>query len=241
MRSRERLHPPRRIRAGTAGDRRPGAIVSCAVLSTGPEEWAGVDLESGAFVRARVPGDGVPGDGVPGEWALWDVARFEIGADEEPPDPARPEAVTLAGQPSAVGRLRRAAARRLLAQLAAPDGSRTPLLGTRGPSTAYVDLDISTPSIELVATDARVLSCFAREGGEPSCAFSWGGTTLTLPLLDARARAALRSSPVPLAGAALAAATGGTPRYLLVGLTAVRRGHAPKAVLSIVAKRPSRR
>lgn len=239
MPTHERIRAPRRIRAGAAADRRPGSTVTCAVLSTGPEEWAGVDLASGAFVRARPSRAGTPA--VAGEWSIYDVARLEVGADDEPPDPARPESVVLATEPRRVGRLRRGAARRLLAQLAAPDRNRAPILGTRGPSTAYVDLDLSMPSIELVPTDARALRCFVRADGGPACAFSWSGITLTLPVLDARVRAALDGGGAPLADAALATVCGGKPGYLLVALTAVRGGHAPKAVLSVVAKRPSRR
>lgn len=235
-----RTRPPRRIRPGTASDRRAGSRISCAVLATGPEEWAGVDLDSGAFVRARPPTGG--GAAVPGEWSPFDVAVVELGSDTEPPDPARPEAVAPAVSPERVGRMRRGAARRLLKRLVAPEQRWLPILGTRGPSIAYVDLDLSTPSLVLVATSRRTLQCYVREDGDVVCSFAWGGTTQVLPLFDARARAAVvASSPKPLDATGLASAIGGKPGYLLVGLASVRGGHAPKVVLSVLAKRPTPR
>ena len=239
MAARERVRAPRRIRPGTAGDRRPGATVRVAILSTGPEEWAGVDLESGAFVRARPPRDG--GAAVGGRWAMFDVARLEVAHDDEPPDPARPEAVALASEPEHAGQLRRGTARRLLAQLATRDQGRRPILGTHGPSTAYVDLDRSAPSVALLSVDPRSIRCSERPDGQVICAFSWAGITITLPLLDARARAAVAARGGELDGSFLAAVAGGRPGYLLVALGAVRRGHAPKVALSVVAKRPARR
>jgi len=230
-----RLRPPRRIRAGAAGNRDSGARLSCAVLATGPEEWAAVDLESGAFVRAR---PSMLARVAETPWSLFDVALVTIGIEDEPPDPARSEGVPLAEVPQPVGRMRRRGARRLLSRLAVPEQRWRALLGTHGPSVAYVDLDVSAPSIALVTVAAKSLRCFIRDDGLPYCSFTWGGTEQALPLLDARVVAPLRTSGLGLDGQLLAAAVGGKPGYLVVGLGAVRAGHAPKVVLSVVARRP---
>jgi hypothetical protein len=209
------------------------------VLAAGAQEWAGVDLASGAFVRARVV-DGRAA--VTGEWAPYDVAVLEIAPDGEPPDPARPEAVDLAADPEHAGRMRRGGARRLLERLCAPEQRWQPILGTRGPSVAYVDLDGTSPSLVLVAVAAKSLHCSARDTGEVACSFSWGSTTQVLPVLDERvADLAARHGSAGLGASELAQAVGGKPRYLLVGLGPVRGGHAPKIVLSVLAKRPRRR
>ncbi|MCU1495621.1 MAG: hypothetical protein JWO62_3385 [Acidimicrobiaceae bacterium] len=240
MASTPRLRPPRKIRPGASGERRPGSRISCAVLSAGPEEWVAVDLDSGAFVRTRPASEGTL---VPkGEWAMFDVAVVELGIDDEPPDPSRPEAVAISSAPERAGRLSRRAARRMLHRLVAPEQTRLPILGTRGPSIAYVDLDVASPSLVLITTSPKSLRCYVRETGDVSCSFEWAGTTQALPLLDEQARElVLESSPRPVEPAALASAVGGVPGYLLVGLAAVRGGHAPKAVLSILAKRPAKR
>jgi hypothetical protein len=233
-----RLRPPRKIRPWDAIELRPGSVLSCAVLSTWPE-WVGVDLESGAFVRAPLIADGSAAVG--GEWSVFDVALVEVAAELELPDPARPEAITISGVPEHAGSMRRGAARRLLHRLAAPEQRWLPLLGTRGPSIAYVDLEVTTPSVVLVEVSPKQLSCFVRERGDVVCSFSWAGTTQTLPLLDERvAQRCREAAPAPLEPAALAAALGGKPVYLLVGLAAVRAGHAPKAVLSVLTRGRSR-
>ncbi len=235
MARQSRVHTVHRIQPGARADRAPGARLTCAVLSTGPEEWVGVDLASGAFLRARPGAVGAPA--LPGEWSPFDVVVLEIGEDTEPPDPARPEVVAVTGTPERTGRLRRRVARRLLRQLCAPEQQGRTVLGTRGPSIAYVDLDVSTPSLVVVETSPRLFGCYLRDDGNVACSFSWAGTTQSLPLLDGLLRAAvLERSPRPPDSASIGTAVGGKPGFLLVGLTAVRAGHAPKAVLSVLPR-----
>jgi hypothetical protein len=170
---------------------------------------------------------------------MFDVAVVELAADDEPPDPARPEAVAMSIGPERVGHLRRRMARRLLHRLVAPEQIRLPLLGTRGPSIAYIDLEPAAPSLALIATSPKSLRCYQRHEQEAFCSFTWAGTTQALRLLDSRASALVhKSAPEPVEPDALAAAIGGKPGYLLVGLVAIRGGHVPKAVLSIIPKRP---
>ena len=253
MARRARVRPVRRVEPGASADRSPGARLSCAVLSASPEEWVGVDLATGAFVRTRhgafarrgagemlgPAADTGLDEGAAGRapWAPLDVAVVSVGEDLDPPDPARPEAVALAADIEPAGRVGRRAARRLLRHLAAPEQPGAAVLGTRGPSIAYVDLDARSPSVVLLASAPRHIECYLRPDGAPACSFTWSGTTQALPLLDSRLRSAVRDrSPRPLDDAHVAAAIGGRPAFLLVGLTAVRDGHVPKAVLAVLAR-----
>jgi len=244
---RTRVHPVRRIEPGARADRSPGARLTCAVLSASPEEWVGVDLATGAFVRTRhgspAPATADEAAGPVGNpdsstsWAPLDIAVVPVGEDLDPPDPARPEAVTLAGDLVPSGRLRRRAARRLLRRLAAPELSGGTVLGTRGPSIAYVDLEMHSPSVVVLSTAPRLLECHVRPDGAAACSFTWAGTTQALPLLDGRLRRAVLERPQrPLDIPEVAGAVGGRPAFLVVGLTAVRNGHVPKAVLAVLSR-----
>ncbi len=209
-------------------------MLDCLVLAPGPEEWAAVDLASGALVRAR-PGSGEQ-DPIGGGWAAYDLARLTIAADPEPLDPARPEAVAIVEPAERLGRLRRRPARRLLRRLASPERPGATLLGTHGPSIPYVDLDGSHPSLMLIGVAARSLEAFALSPTQAALSFSWSGTRHRLPVVDAGLRSAtLASAPHSLSGGRLVAAMGGKPSLLLVGLGAVRAGHAPKVVLAALA------
>lgn len=225
----------RRVRIGTPRERRPGSVLDCLVIAPGPQEWAAVDLASGAFLRARPPGPG--GEPALGTgWRALDLARLTIGDDGEPIDPARPEAIVCGEAPVRLGRLRRRASRRLLRRLASPERPGATLLASHGPSIPYVDLDGTSPSLMLVGVAARSLEAYGRSHEEAVLAFAWSGVRHQLPILDDRLRSAtLAQAPRPLAGARLAAALGGKPSLLLVGLGEIRAGHAPKVVLAALA------
>ncbi len=237
MAERARVRVPLRLRRAGL-DRSPGRRLRCAVLAATAEEWAGVDIASGGFVRSRPLRGGAGGEGWEQGWEPLDVALVEVGEDPEPPDPARPEGIAFAGAPELVGRLARGSRRRLLRQLSTPEARGASVLGSRGPSIAYVECDLTAPSLTLLAVSPRVLRCHLDESGRLRCEFSWSGIRNSLPLLDPRVLRVLADAPdqSSLDAAALARAVGGKPGYLLVGLTAVRDGHAPKAVLSVLAR-----
>lgn len=205
------------------------------MLSTGATEWAAVDLASGALLRAHtVVDDDEPPLAV--SWNLYDVVRVMIAPDDEPPDPARPEAVAVEPEPWRLGRLRRRRAWRLLRRLASPERPGGNLLSTHGPSIPYVDLDGASPSLMLIAVSPRSLEAFALSGGEAALAFSWSGTRHQLPVADEQLRSAcIAAAPRSLSGGRLTAALGGKPSMLLIGLGPVRSGHAPKVVLTALA------
>jgi len=227
-----RVRTPRKIRPGTRPALEPGRRLTCAVLAPGPEEWVAVDLATGAFVRVR-PDDTVALAG--GHQAL-DVVTLVLGEDADPLDPSRPEAVVPAGPPEQVGRLGRRKGRRLLKRLAAPERRGLPVLGTRGPSIAFADLDGMAPSVMVVGVTARTIELRSRADGEAVFAISWAGVDWTIPVADPGARAAALGAPGPLRGAALSAALGFKPGFLLAGLGRVRDGHAPKLVLAVLPK-----
>jgi hypothetical protein len=210
----------------------PGEQLRCLVLAPGPDEWAAADIDSGALLRAR-PG-AVPASAVAAGAGALDLVEIVLADDGEPPDPARPEAVALAGPPAPLGRLRPRQARRLLAGVVARSALR-PLLGAVGPAISYADLDGTAPSIivvepsrgpELVSVDGRVWSTFRLAGKEER-----------LPVVDARAAALASSLPgtvVTRQGAA--SMLGYEPRYLVVALVPPVGGHARKAVIGLLPR-----
>ena len=249
MRSRGvKLPPPRRRRPGAVRSDRPGEVLRCLLLAGGPE-WVAVDVATGALVRSRASGWPVPttdGDleAAPGrredrfarlETAPGlDIVDIELASDDEPADPARPEAVMLRHPPARGGTPRRRAVRRILQELLPVDPKR-PLLGSLGPSISYEDLDGSRPSVAVVAPDRAPI--FASDASDTWCQFGLGGRKHQLPVVDERilgARPGTRGAA--LGNDAVTRAIGGSPRYLVVGLGAPRQGQAPKLVLGVLPR-----
>jgi hypothetical protein len=214
------------------------------VLASGPDEWAAVDIHSGAIVRLHPgaaagwgdPGDATPdGDGpVSAPAAPLDVVQLRLAEDADPLDPARPEAVVADGPPANRGRLRSRQARRVLRSLVPKSGPR-PLLGVIGPSAAYADLEGCTPSVVLVQPDRRPE--IVAVDGTVWCSFGLGGAEERLPVADARAIAAACAIPgTILSPAGIAAMIGHPVHYLLVALLPPRGGHARKAVIGLLPR-----
>lgn len=226
-----RVRLTRRIHPGTLPDDRPGRCLRCLVLTRGHDEWIGVDLGSGAFVR--VPGgiDAPIDDGVRTGLAV----EFVVATPEGSPDPSRPEVVIPATVPAVVATPRPRAIRRFLERLATPESSGAAILRTRGPSIAFIDLDGTAASIQLLAIPAKKLELSVSERGEPVCAIPWGGTTQRIRIADERiAQVTLASAPHALRGAQITAVLGVRPGFVLVGLGPVTGGHASKLVLGLL-------
>jgi len=224
----------------------PGAELTCLVLSPGPEEWVGVDLASGTLLRSRP--EGAPQlqrvrtpEGRPRLAARFDVVAVTLADDEEPEDPARPEAILALGPPTLLGRARRRPARRLLRQLASPPRQGASLLSTWGPSIAYLELDGANQSVVVIETSPRSLELSVRPDGEVVATISWSGTTQTVLVADPVARRAAFATEHPLRRGELVETLGFRPSYLLCGLAAVRHGHAAKVVLAVLPRRVPRR
>jgi hypothetical protein len=221
-------------------------VLRCLLLARGPE-WVLVDVATGSLVRSRASGWPVvatdsslaapsPGTGR-GEHRTGpelDIVDIRLADDDEPPDPARPEAVMVMQAPERVGTPRRRAARRILHELV-PADPRRPLLGSLGPSISYVDLDGSRPSVVVVPPDRP--PAFSCDATGTWCQFSLGGRKHRLPVVDERLIDAKDRAPGgTLTNDAVLEAIGGPPRYLVVALGAPHRGQAPKLVLGVLPR-----
>jgi hypothetical protein len=200
-----------------------GSLLRLLVLAPDEGGCAAVDLDSGAFVRAEAPGGEVLED-----FAPYDVVETRLAGSEEPPDPARPEAVVLAERPRRIGQLRGRRANRYLHALLAPQSA--PLLGFPGPAAPYWTVTGAHPSLALVAPELGP-AVVRRNPGVIRARFRWGGRDHSLPVACRRLRAAFLDSGRPeLGGEALARRLGFRPRYLLLALTRPRLGHCYKTV-----------
>lgn len=216
-----------KLRPGQLRRQEPGERLRCLVVAPGPQEWAAVDIDSGAVVRAR------PGAVGPGAASL-DLVEVVLAADPEPPDPGRPEAVALAGPPEPLGRLRPRHARRLLSSLVAR-GNVRPLLGAVGPAVSYSDLDGRSPSIVLVEP-TRGPEIVA-QGGRVWLSFGLRGADERLPVVEARTAAVASLVPgTVLTRAGAASMLGYDPRYLVIALVPPEGGHARKAVIGVLPR-----
>jgi len=202
-----------------------GAELRMLVLATQPDGCVGIDLDSGAFVRAIYPTDG----GEPLE--AFDVTSAPIGARLDPPDTVRPEAVALASAPERIGTLTVRRAERYLQVLRHP--AHGPLLGFAGVTVPYWTIEGDRPSLAIVeATDGPLV--LAGPGGY-ECRFGWNGAVHQLPLGDRRLSEELfrlrrrRSSPRELTRI-----LGYRPGRLLVVVAGPTDGHCTKQVAALL-------
>ena len=205
-----------------------GAELRMLVLATQPDGWVGVDLDSGAFVRAIFP----PGESEPLE--PFDVTTAPIGAPLDPPDTVRPEAVALADPPRRIGSLRPRRAERYLQALRHPP--QGPLLGFPGVSVPYWTLVGDRPSLALVEPTEGPLVLAAAAGFE--CRFGWQGAVHQLPLADHRLASDLaRQRRVRSSPRELTRVLGFRPARLLVVVGSPADGHCTKQVAALLPGR----
>ncbi len=202
----------------------PGAELRLLVLASDAEGCVGVDLDTGAFVRASHPAAGEP----PEPFEI--VAGSIVGA-LEPPDPARPEALELAEEPQRVGRMPARKADRLLAALHHP--ANLPLLGLTADAVPYWTLTGEAPSVTLV--DLRADPRLHRGPAGLECHFHWQGAQHELMLADRRLlRAFERPGLAAPTRGEITRVLGYRPRRLLVMLTAPVDGYCHKAVAALL-------
>lgn len=198
----------------------PGAEIRMLVLAAEWRGCVGVDLESGAFVRASHPA----GAELP---AAFDVVEGEIAGPVEPPDAAQPEALELATAPQLVGRLTARRAERLLAPLRHPP--QLPLLGLTGVAIPYWTLSGDRPSLALVELRSDPRLRWGEMG--PECHFGWQGMAHDLPLVARNLVSRLeRDGLFRPSRSEVESLLGYRPRRLLVMLTPPRDGYCHKAV-----------
>lgn len=205
-----------------------GADLRMLVLAPQPDGCVGIDLDSGAFVRALYP----TGEGEALE--AFDVTSAPIGAPLDPPDTVRPEAVALAGPPERVGSLTPRRAERYLQALRHP--AHGPLLGFQGVSVPYWTLVGDRPSLALVDPSEGPLVLAGPGGYE--CRFGWQGSVHQFPLGDRRLAAELvrlrrrRSSPRELTRI-----LGYRPARLLLVVAGPIDGYCTKQVAALLPGR----
>jgi hypothetical protein len=203
-----------------------GAQLELLVLASEPSGSIGVDLASGAFVRARHPM-------LNGRT----LRAFSVASGELAPadmfDAAQPELAELTGPLQPRARLHPRKADRWLRPLLHPP--RPPLLGLTGNALPYWTLEGDRPSVSLVEpTEVGV----ARAPGGYVCRFIWQHTFHELFLRDRRLLAALESRRVQSCGERqIRNLLGHAPDRLLVALTAPIQGYCYKAVMGVLPRR----
>src|SRR3954471_16176489 len=134
-----------KVLAGTQRRRssEPGTALQLLVLTATSDGGIGVDIASGALVRAsyQLPEDAE----FEFQPSCFDLVTASIASpDEEDLEPTLPEAVELAGMPQRVGRLSRRKAERFLRPLVHPP--RELLLGIPGPTVQLWELRGNRPT-----------------------------------------------------------------------------------------------
>jgi hypothetical protein len=198
----------------------PGTELELLVLAADADSCAGIDLASGALVRAWSP------ELVDPDLQSYDVVAATLDTDHPDllPDPSQPEAVALAGAPERIGRLTGRRAERYVRQLVHPVGC--PLLGIHGPAVPFWERTKNYPSIAVVEPEGRTI--MTRRGDRLACLFGWRGVRVELPFTDRRVAAALAWT-----GRRMAAAKGDR---LVVALAPPIGGHCHKVVTGLLRR-----
>lgn len=199
----------------------PGTTLRLMVVSTGTRHCAGIDLKSGALVRAWSPAAIDP------RIRPYDVVSVTLDADVDlVPDPAEPEAVPLAGPPRLSGRLSGRTAQRLIRPLLHP--GQAPLLGFHGPTVPFWDRTPDHPSVALAQPEGALV--VTADNDRTWCHFPWARRPMVLACQDPRLEAALARR-----GRRLATMQAGT--LLVVALSPPVDGHCHKVVEAVVPRR----
>lgn len=190
------------------------------MLAADGGQCAGVDLASGALVRA---------------WCAqqsehrprpYDVVSVTLAANiDAVPDPSEPEALVLDDAPEVIGRITGRRAERYLKPLLHPKGQ--PLLGFHAPAVRFWDRSADHPSITLVEPEGLI--SLHREGTFLACRFGWLGTVRELACLDRRIAAEMDAE-------GMMQRTGAKGDRLVVALTPPIDGHCHKVVETVLPR-----
>ena len=211
--------------------RQPDALARCrdaatdrelhlVVLAMDRHSCAGIDLGSGALVRAWTP---VPVDS---RLRPYDAVAGTLDRDPDlVPDPAQPEAVAVAGALEPFGRITGKRAERYLRPLLHPPGQH--LLGVAGPEVLFWERTGDHPSIALVEPETATV--IVRRRRSMWCRFGWRGHRMELPLVDRWIAAALaRSGQTRMVASA--------SERLVVALTPPIEGRCHKVVAAVLPR-----
>jgi hypothetical protein len=198
-----------------------GATLRLMVVATGEHHCIGIDLASGALVRAWAV------EPVDTRLQPYDLVRVVVADDPDlVPDPAQPEAVVAAGGPELTGRLTGRPAQRLIRPLLHPEN--TPLLGSHGPTVPFWERRPDHPSVALAEPKAPLVVTAEPEG--LWCHFPWDGRPQVLACTDPRLAASLYR-----AGIAMTAVRAGT--HVVIALQPPVDGYCHKVVEALVPRR----
>lgn len=165
----------------------PGTTLRLMVVSTDGRHCAGIDLASGALVRAWSPGD------VDARLRPYDLVSVTVGDDPDVvPDPAQPEAVVISAPPRLIGRVTGRRAQRLVRPLLHPE--RAPLLGFHGAAIPFWERTPDQPSAALAEPKGPLVA--TSEAGGLWCHFLWEARPQVLACTDPRLAATLRRMKV---------------------------------------------
>jgi len=201
----------------------PGATLELLVLAADRDHCAGVDLASGALVRAWSP---EPSAHRLRAYDVVAVTLDELGVNfDGVPDPSEPEALRLAGPPKPLRRANRRHVIRLLRPLLHPTGQ--PLLGMSSTVVPFWERRRDHPSIALVEPEGPIT--LWRDGPYLACRFGWAGHERELPCLDRRVAAGMDR-------AGRSHMIAGRDDRLLVALTPPIQGRCHKVVEAILPR-----
>ncbi len=198
----------------------PGTTLELLVLAADVDHCAGIDLVSGALVRAWSPSpievDLRPFDVVGG--TLDDTIDLL-------PDPSQPEAVPLIEPPQRIGRITGKRAERYLRALVHPPGQ--PLLAIHGPAVPFWQRTADYPSIAVVEPEGPAV--IRVRDGALCCLFRWRSVPVELPCVDRRLARAL-------AAAGRTRVDSAKGERLLVALAPPVEGHCHKVVAALLPR-----
>jgi len=194
------------------------------VLAADAGGCLGVDLDSGAFVRARYHGEPQP-------LATFDIVSGLIADGDHPIDASRPETVYLDQPPQHLGSLTPRRAERYLEPLHHP--RRRSLLGFPGAVVPYWTLNGDQPSLTLV--DLAAGAHVRREAQQYKCRFTWQSIQYHLPLVDRRLTNRLDGVGWPrYSSRDLESVLGHRVRRILVALSPPHQGYCYKVVAALL-------
>lgn len=198
----------------------PGTELRLLLLTSDTDQCVGIDLVSGALVRALSPRPIDP------DLRPYDVVAATLDDTVDLlPDPSEPEAVPLVAPPGRVGRITGRQAERYLRPLVHPPGQ--PLLGAHGPALPFWQRTADQPSVAIVEPEGPAV--VRRHDGWLSCSFGWRAMAVEMPCIDHRAAKALSAS------GRLRVATAKGDR-LLVSWTPPIDGHCHKVVEALLLR-----
>jgi hypothetical protein len=152
-----------------------GATLRLLVVAASDLHCAGIDLDTGALVRAW--------SAEPPEERIRPYDVVEVTCDgelEAVPDPTQPEAIGLAVPPAVVDRLTGRRCERLIRPVLHPQNQS--LLGVTATAIPFWQRNADHPSIAVVEPKGRMT--MVREGDYLACRFEWQEHERELPCLD---------------------------------------------------------